>query len=246
LKIKLRCVLCKGDADGDGNPNVTSNELADRGGEDVPMFRQSESCMIGLDVVGDRGAADGALDVVLGYPSALASGAATFRCVDARDASSCFDLFAHRTLEGELSGTRLSSRHIANLFLAPPAWPVNATDRYGEAFNASDTPLSWAVDRNPRTSLDRPDLVFTLRALSQLKAALLLRLGFGTDTYVDDVWKFNIAAYCGSSQVCSLFFFFERKIDCYENKRNHLKFKLSFFIGRWYWRGFSSSIGCFE
>lgn len=67
LSIGIDCYGICGDADGDGNPNVTSNWLRNSGGRDIANWNNTESFAIVLDT-DDNGMLDSGSDVVLGLP----------------------------------------------------------------------------------------------------------------------------------------------------------------------------------
>ncbi|MDX1411007.1 MAG: hypothetical protein R3351_02530 [Nitrospirales bacterium] len=97
-----------GDADGDGNPNASSQALMDRGGLDLPDLALTESIAILFDV--NRDVDDGGdFDFVVGVPSQDSPNGTPLDCgvgADAFNLSNCFGLYDvdNDALQGVASG----------------------------------------------------------------------------------------------------------------------------------------------
>ena len=228
--IGINCFGICGDADGDGDPASTSLELDERGGVDVAAFGDTESCLVGLDLIGvDSLMPDQVLDVVVGYPNDRFGARNTFFCFD--NDGACFGFYSYER-DGSLSGARIVSSLLRNFLHPAPSTDIttiattteneiisstttipsstttfndtNATDNTTATNTPSPIP-QWVVDNNPLTSSERPDLIFTVREFSALKQLLATLRNINNNnnnnsSNDDDVWHVNVAAYCGSNQ----------------------------------------------
>lgn len=172
----MNCFGVCGDADNDGDAGRTSTALVLFGGSDFADFALSESCAVAIDYGGSGVASpDGVFDVVLGVPASSELSSETFPapCTFSLDVA-CFGLY------------RLSSSFAENI---------------GNAFSwrSDDVVLrlardgAFAVNHNAQPTLDKPDLVWQLSHLDELRAA--------DNVPIDDadaVLRLTVQAYCGS------------------------------------------------
>lgn len=89
LNIGINCFVVCGDADGDGDPSVTSLELTQRGGQDAPNLGLSESFAFAFDLN-----VDGVMDFVLGVPASQPASSQPFTCGTTFD-TRCFGLYRY-------------------------------------------------------------------------------------------------------------------------------------------------------
>ena len=113
-----------GDADGDGEPNSTSEELNQRGGEDLPNLAMTESIAILFDV--NRDVEDGGqFEFVVGVPSGRSDFGEPLNCDSEPNPfslSNCFGLFDvdHDALQGIATpGQAFFARRPETVILGP-------------------------------------------------------------------------------------------------------------------------------
>jgi hypothetical protein len=167
LHIGVNCFGVCGDADGDGDPDKTAPFLVDLGGIDTADFASTEAVAILLDFGNATAGPDGVFDFIIGYP-----GGGTLSCaVGGRApfaASDCFGLYN----VSQFPGTNLG------LAFVEPTAAKHAT-----------------ADHNPRPSLSRPDLEWTIEDLTALLAKANIRQ---VDSRGLCSWELAFRAYSGS------------------------------------------------
>jgi hypothetical protein len=187
LHIGINCFGVCGDADGDGDPSVSSSALFAAGGTDNPDFALSESFAVGLDLGGPGAtlAGDGKMDFVIGYPAQRSDQSDAFPCEATAVTSygtACFGVYFFQSGAFDQPGTRF----------------VYKTATYG-SFAAGILPqiFSLAKDENPQTTTTRPDLEWTINNFNQLRTLAGFPL---VDTNAVIPWEMNVNAFAGSFQ----------------------------------------------
>jgi len=183
LHIGINCFGVCGDADGDGDAGVTSPELDALGGKDLPDFTGSESFAVAIDF-GDEfgGEINGQFDFVIGYPGGNAANNVLsctlnkpndtlFNSVD------CFGLY----VAAQVLGTNLGTS-----FVEPQVLP-----------GVQGVLPHPATDHNPKPSLSKPDLEWTIDDLSGLRAKANLP---AVDRNGILPWALGFRAFAGSFQ----------------------------------------------
>jgi hypothetical protein len=141
MNIGVNCFGICGDADGNGDPSVSSPELLQRGGTDLANLGQSESIAIALDLN-----LDGAFDFVVGVPSDQPETSDPYPATCQNLDSSCFGLYRYLA-------TGSASAPIGQRML----------------YQANDAVLPWTTRAdNIATSAQRPDMEWTIVSMNGL------------------------------------------------------------------------------
>jgi hypothetical protein len=182
--MAINCFGVCGDADGDDDASRTSMPLQARGGQDLPRFGSSESCAIAFDVGDDAANSaepDGSFDFVVGYPAQQADESDNFPCTNGGTNTdfdtACFGLYRFSKAVGV---EQLGQRFV-----------YTAGDALLQAA------FGFAKDRNPTTSVARPDLEWSVENYNQLRQLAGVP---AVDPQGIEPFSMNVAAFCGSFQ----------------------------------------------
>ena len=124
------------------NPNVSSPQLTNAGGNDNPNMALSESFAVGIDLGGPGTvlAGDGNMDFVIGYPAQLGDDSDRFPCGSTFD-TSCFGIYFFEVGQFDQPGTRF-------------VYKTDAYNGFPAGLLTQIRPL--VIDQNPQTSQARP------------------------------------------------------------------------------------------